>query len=292
MTREDKSRLRFEGNRFLFSKLKEDHKAFVEDYVADLIDIANTRGLAVLNRDEQLAFWLNLYNASVIDFLAQQYPVRSIDTVRDQLFAAKRYTIQGIDLSLDDIRLRILQPIWQDPRVIYGLFQGHRGGPDIRTDAYTAETVWAKLDDNAETFVRSLRGVQFWTLATKISSIYAENADYFKDFESDVRAHLEPLMTESMRSKYDGKKRLKATIDYDVIADTRGGRRGLLSAGTQMVSISYPRNIFQTNGFNLGPNEQKSLLQHLILKKIRMMRANVTVEEFGIRSKSTKTDRK
>ena len=50
--------------------------------------------------------------------------------------------VQGVKLSLNDIQYSILAKKYDgDPLIIYGLYQGIIGGPNILNRAYTAKNV-------------------------------------------------------------------------------------------------------------------------------------------------------
>ena len=89
----------------------QDPTNIVEKYAAfDLDDLAS----AVDERPEQLAFWVNTYNA-FIQYLLINDP--SLFDDRGSFFTAKRVTIAGIKMSFDDIEHGIIR----DSRVKLGL---------------------------------------------------------------------------------------------------------------------------------------------------------------------------
>ena len=82
----------------------------------------------------------------------------------------KLLNVAGMPLSLDDIQFTILcQNYDNDPLIIYGLYQGIVGAPDIRTSAYTGDDVYRALEENADIFINSNRGT---LVARMISSRY------------------------------------------------------------------------------------------------------------------------
>jgi len=92
-------------------------RLLLDQYVESLAGVPISR----YARPEQLAFWINLYNAVTVKMVLDAYPIGSIRQV-DSLFRLgglwdeKRLTVEGEKLSLDDIAHRILRPIWRDPR--------------------------------------------------------------------------------------------------------------------------------------------------------------------------------
>lgn len=189
------SRLRLEGNRVAFSFVTPEIITALGDYRADLERIGSTLDLSRLPRNEQLAFWLNLHNVAVIEALARAYPLPSPqertfgpdDTLLDD---AKLITVAGVALSPRDIRERIVYPNWRDPKVIYGFWRGQIGGPSIQRLAFTGENVDQLLALSGEEFVNSLRGIEAWGGALRLSKIYEEAAPFYFSEDAALRTHL------------------------------------------------------------------------------------------------------
>ncbi len=109
-------------------------KRVLEDYVAGLA----ATPISGYARAEQLAYWINLYDALTVKVVLDHYPV---DSIRDidispGLFAdgpwdRKLVEIEGEDVSLNDIEHRILRPIWRDPRIHYAVNCASIGCPDL-----------------------------------------------------------------------------------------------------------------------------------------------------------------
>ena len=111
-------------NRFAYGRVSRAHKNELKHYVARLAGLP----IEQYNRDEQFAYWVNLYNALSIDVMLDHYPVVSIVklSISPGLFAIgpwgkKLVVIGGEDVSLNDIVHRILRPIWRYPRTHYAI---------------------------------------------------------------------------------------------------------------------------------------------------------------------------
>ena len=104
---------------------------------------ATSRGSAALpisryGRAEQLAYWINLYNALMVRLVLEHYPIASIRDLGGRPGPVDRRALDraaGRDRrrrrsSLSDIEHRILRPIWQDPRVLYALSCAARRLPE------------------------------------------------------------------------------------------------------------------------------------------------------------------
>ena len=134
------------------------------DLVVD--QLATTR--VGLSRDEQLAFWLNAYNAIVlrtvidhypIDGKSPLYPANSIRQIPGA-FEGARHNVAGRSLTLDEIENAII-PEFHDPRVYFALGRGAIGSGRLRSEAFTAVRLEAQLTDVAGECARRLTCVQF-----------------------------------------------------------------------------------------------------------------------------------
>ena len=132
-----------------------------------------------LNRPEQMAYWINLYNALTVRVVLEHYPVssiRHIDISPGWLsrgpWGAKLLRIEDEEVSLDDIEHRILRPIWQDERIHYALNCASIGCPDLQPQAFTAANTDALLNQAAHNYVNHPRGVTVRDHRLHLSSIY------------------------------------------------------------------------------------------------------------------------
>jgi hypothetical protein len=133
-------------------------------------------------------------------------------------------TVAGVPLSLNDIQYTILRQNYDgNPLVLYGLYQGIIGGPNIRKHAYVGHNVWRQLEDNAEEFVNSNRGTDIYKEEIfKASSFYERNAMYFDDFQADLRAHLLTWLLEPERGALQRAREIDTDINDWTITDLYG----------------------------------------------------------------------
>lgn len=175
--------LRQQGQHTLFDYqgISATDKAILTEYLSQLTG----QDPRVLNKKEQFAYWLNLYNALTVSLIIDNYPVRSIKRLGgffsfgpwDQDIAV----INGKKISLNDIEHRILRPIWQTPLIHYGVNCASLGCPNLQPQAFTGQNTLALLDKAANEFINSDKGVKRMGANAQLSSIY----DWFsRDFGS------------------------------------------------------------------------------------------------------------
>jgi len=105
-----------------------------------------------LPRGEQMAFWLNAYNAlvlrTVIDHYpiqgrSSEYPARSIRQIPGA-FERLTHRVGGRTLTLDQIEQTILPP-FNDPRVFLALGRGAVSSGRLRSEAYAGGQIEQQL---------------------------------------------------------------------------------------------------------------------------------------------------
>ncbi len=220
---------RYENNRVVLGGFTKDHRLFLAQFRAGLEALAADLPLSALNRNEQLAFWLNLYNVHALEIVAEHYPATTTTELRPKpgkkrkgAWHEKTLTVAGVPLSLVDIETQILFPIWQDPRVLYGLWQGAVGGPRLPLRAYEGGSVHRMLEANAFEFVNSNRGMRPKGEKLEVSWLYGWGSDLFQNddalFDHIVR-YARPPFSEGLGGATD----IKIDLYDPHPADLSGG---------------------------------------------------------------------
>lgn len=255
------SRYRLEGTRIMFSFLDSDVIASFTEYREDLQRTADIVDIQSLSRNEQLAYWINLHNVSMIEQIALAWPVRQpreieIDGVA--LDDARFITVEGIALSPRDIREQIVFTNWNNPKVIYGFWRGEIGGPSIQREAFNADNVSRLLDRGARDFVNSLRGTQKSGSTLQVSELFEEAAPfYFANFDADLRAHLGQFANEDTAALIAATTQIETSVrEYD-IADLAGGVREPTYTNITSDGISQSFRIPQSMTRLLAQREEK-----------------------------------
>ena len=183
--------------------LSEDHAS-----LANYLDYLARVRISRLNRDEQLAYWINLYNALTIQVVLDHFPVGSIRDIdispglfRFGPWDKKLITIEGQALSLNDIEHRILRPIWHDPRIHYAVNCASVGCPNLRTRAYRGASIDQALNEAASDYVNDSRGVSIRDGRVTVSKIYDWFIADFGGSEQSVIRHLQQYAAPELSSR-------------------------------------------------------------------------------------------
>jgi hypothetical protein len=254
------------GNRFAYEEFKNNDqmKQIVSKIRRSLEAVPAEVQLSDFNKREQLAYWLNLYNITVIDEIIKIYPKKNLEdfiTAKDDgLLTKKILKVAGTALSLNDIQFEILLKKYQDqPDVIYGLHQGYIGSPNIRKRAYTAENVIRALQHNANDFVNSNRGTYMsGKNSYRVAGFYQRSAAFFPNFEQDLKQHLLGHLRDSERADLEQAPALIANINDWTVTDIYGTTRNY-SGGAATNSAALIDAFAQNNDRGPGNSEVANL---------------------------------
>ena len=177
-------------NRFDYAAVSPGDRRVLDEYLDELQSLSP----ASLNRDEQMAYWFNLYNALTVRVILDHYPVASIRDIslpgsRGGPWKAALVTVEGHPLSLDNIEHDILRPLWGDPRIHYAVNCASIGCPDLAPRAYRGAILEEMLDEAARSYINHPRGVSSDGRRLTLSSIYSWYKEDFGNRE-ELYAHL------------------------------------------------------------------------------------------------------
>jgi hypothetical protein len=139
-------------------------------------------------RSLRLAFWLNLYNALVIDQVLARYPIASIRPMVLgipnwlaflRFFQRPVYQTAGRRYSLNQIEHGILRSEFREPRIHFALVCAAVGCPLLRAEAYWPEQVEQQLEADAVRFIQNPANVRSVGSILNVSQIFKW---YQKDF--------------------------------------------------------------------------------------------------------------
>ncbi len=201
-------------NRVAYGMVSTDQKAGLGRY----IDRLTALPISTYSRREQMAYWVNLYNALTVKVILDNYPVGSIRDIdispglfSDGPWGKKLVTIEGERVALDDIEHQILRPIWRDPRIHYAVNCASLGCPNLLPMPFTAATLDRQLDQAAVDFINHERAVSIKDGELHVSSIYSWFGKDFGDRDKDIIEHLKRYAAPDLAKKLSG----SSSIDDD-----------------------------------------------------------------------------
>jgi len=129
--------------------------------IQDVADgIANEK-LSGLSKKEQLAFYLNAYNAWILHEALGKYPTKSVKDLLFTFFTGQRIKVAGENMSFNHLEKDIIRPKFGEPRVHFALNCASHSCPPLNPEAFRADKLDAQLEKLAVAFVNSTRGVDY-----------------------------------------------------------------------------------------------------------------------------------
>ncbi len=241
----NRSKLRLQGNRIDFKALSQPENLKILRKARNSLEmVPNEVPLYELSKNEQLAYWLNLYNITMLERVAAVYPARSLrkyfpsDGSKSEILDEKILNVAGVALSLNDIQHRILIPKFKNPLIMYGLFQGVVGSPNLRIEAYKGDRVIGQLKNNASEFINSSRGTKSRDdRVFRVSYFYGVNRELFPNFDTDLKYHLLGYIKGDYERKVRISSRMKPDISAWYISDLHEGNSSRGNANTNNAAL-------------------------------------------------------
>ena len=148
-------------------------------------------------RNEQMAFWMNAYDALVLQTVIDNYPAprRSTEypqrSIRQTPGAFERlpHRVAGRMLTLDQIEQTIF-PKFDDPRLYFAVGRGSVGGGRLRSEAFAEGIIDKQLADAASECVTRAECIQVDASANKLmaSAIFSWREKEFVPVYADKAA--------------------------------------------------------------------------------------------------------
>ncbi|RME26671.1 MAG: DUF547 domain-containing protein, partial [Candidatus Zixiibacteriota bacterium] len=164
-------------------------------------------------RREELAFWLNAYNAFTLKLICDNYPLNSINELhfgglyigtllKKTAWDRKFITIGARTLSLNDIEHKIIRAQFGDPRVHFALVCASKSCPPLREEAYEGYLLPEQLDDQGMRFFAQKEKNRF-DIADHRAIISPILKWYHKDFGGNreaVLTYISRFLPDSLRA--------------------------------------------------------------------------------------------
>lgn len=133
------------------------------------------------SEEEQLAYWINAYNAFTVELIAKNYPLESIEELHptiniptiNTVWHKKFFTIGGQKSSLDEIEHAILRKQFDEPRIHFAIVCASYSCPPLRSEAFTAEALNRQLDEQAVRFINDPKRNKLEGNSAQLSKIFS-----------------------------------------------------------------------------------------------------------------------
>jgi len=187
-------------------------KAELDAYLKTLGDNAPQSGWS---SNEQMAYWINAYNAFTVSLIVKHYPVKSIKDIAGNIYKIntpwdiKFINIGGKKYDLNNIEHGILRKKFDDPRIHFALVCAAISCPRLRNESYAAATLDAQLEDAGKGFLNDKS-------KNNITAGKAELSKYFSWYKGDFTKNgsLADFINKYSQNKINGKTQINS-LDYN-----------------------------------------------------------------------------
>lgn len=136
------------------------------------------------DKNDQLAYLINLYNAATLKLIVDHYPVKSIKDIGGLFTGPWRQKVVNLfddTINLNMLEHEIIRKNYDEPRIHVALVCAAKGCPPLRNEAYTGGKLDRQLDNQPEVFLVGPTGLKIDRQSNTVylSSIFKW---YGKDF--------------------------------------------------------------------------------------------------------------
>lgn len=141
-------------------------------------------------KQQQLAFWINAYNALAIKGIIDNLSPSSLFG-RYSFFKSTNYKVAGQTINLDDLEKKIIIP-FEEPRIHFAIVCASASCPKLRSEAYLASRLNEQLETNTYEFLNNENKNQFNSnkKVAKVSKIFDWFTDDFEKHSGSVQKYI------------------------------------------------------------------------------------------------------
>ena len=153
-----------------------------------VVDGIAKENVSAMEKKQQLAFYINAYNAWILHEALGKYPTKSVKDALFTFFTGKRITVAGQQTSFNALEKETIRSKFSEPRVHFALNCASRSCPPLSRQAFNSGNLDGQFEILAKGYVNSDKGVRYNAAAktAELSKIF----DWYKD---DFKAEGGPL---------------------------------------------------------------------------------------------------
>lgn len=191
-------------------KANADHMKVLNDYVAAIA----AADVSKMDKDTQLAFYINAYNAHTLKAVLDRYPLESVMKV-DGFFKKIKHKVAGEEITLDTLENVKIRGQFKEPRIHFVVNCASASCPKLRRDAVTKANMDALMTDSAKKYIAEQTKVSGKTITT--SQIFEWFAGDFKATDGTVKAFLVKYSDGDLKKQLEGGETIKfSTYGWDL----------------------------------------------------------------------------
>lgn len=166
------------------------------------------------SKNDQMAYWINAYNAFTLQLILDHYPVKSIKDIGSKIqipFVNTPWDIKFIKIGeetydLNNIEHNILRKNFNEPRIHFAIVCASYSCPKLRREAYTGAQLDDQLTEQARNFLSDPNKNSITQNELEISKIFSwfkgdftkgqtliEFLDQYVDIQIDPKARIKHM---------------------------------------------------------------------------------------------------
>jgi hypothetical protein len=202
-----------------YGSWKAESSSILNQWLANI----NQADLTSINSVQELALWINLYNAFTVASILESYPISSIQPKILGLpnflafawfFYRPTHKVGDSYYYLNQIEHRILRKKFKEPRLHFALVCASLGCPLLRNEAYDGETIEQQLEDDAMRFINNPDKVRYE--ATNQTLYCSKIFKWYKGDFLQVAASIPDYIRSYLKTDIVSSKEISISyLDYD-----------------------------------------------------------------------------
>ena len=131
--------------------------------IQEFVTVLGQTEIDTLSKADQTAFYINLYNAAMLEVILENYPVKSVKTIGILPFSIFKKDFIGLaerKVSLDDIEKGILLKQYFDPRIHFAVNCASESCAPLRAEPFKGNLLDQQLEEQTVLFAESDRAAQ------------------------------------------------------------------------------------------------------------------------------------
>ncbi len=202
-----------DSGKVAYRRLERESAAKLRDYLAGLSEVDP----ASLGRSARIAFWINAYNAHVINGVLNGYSAEGL-LARKRFFSWYSFRLAGADRTLSEIEHEILRAEFDEPRIHFALVCASTSCPILRREAYRGAQLDEQLQDQARRFITDPARNRIGPGEVALSKIFDWFAEDFEKAAGSVVQYVRRYrpVPEAVEVSY---------LDYDWSMNAQPGQR-------------------------------------------------------------------
>jgi hypothetical protein len=166
------------------------------------------------SREDNIAYWINLYNAFAIQQVVGKYPeLKSIkDLDGGAVLTTAKIKVGDKDYTLDGIEKEVLVAGLKEPRAHFAVSCATLSAPPLMNAAWTADDLENRLEERTKTFINNNKFNKIAMVGLELSAIfewYAADFGDIKTYLGKYSINKMPAFGKMKYKKYDWALNLK-----------------------------------------------------------------------------------